>query len=92
MHAIVGEVEIDASRSDEARRLLHDVAIPAMRTKDGYVHGYWLRSEDGTRGRAMVFFKTEQAARAARDNAPIPPDGAPVKFVGADIYEVLEQA
>jgi Antibiotic biosynthesis monooxygenase len=93
MHAIVVEVEIDSSRSAEAERLLKERVVPAARAVDGFVSGIWMRSEDGTQGRATVLFESEQAARAVQQDPPVPQvEGAPVKFVRAVLYEVLAQA
>ncbi len=92
MYAVLSEVQIDASRSDEAEKMLHEVIVPSLRATNGFVNGYWMRSEDGTGGRATLLFESEDAARTARDNAPAPPEGAPVRFLRAEVYEVLEQA
>jgi hypothetical protein len=93
MHAILVEVEIDSSRSAEAERLLQDIVVPAARAVNGFVTGIWMRSEDGTHGRATILFESEQAARAVQQDPPVPPqEGAPVKFVRAEVYEVLAQA
>jgi hypothetical protein len=92
MHAIFLEVEIDGSRRDEAATLLRNVAVPAAQAADGFVGGYWLRAEDGTYGRAAMLFDTEQAARAALQSAPAPPEGAPVKLLRAEVFEVLATA
>jgi hypothetical protein len=92
MYAVLTEVEIDTSRSDEAEKMLHDVIVPSVRATRGFVNGYWFRSEDGTRGRATLLFDSEEAARTARENAPAPPEGAPATFVRADVCEVVAQA
>ena len=89
MHAIFLEVEIDGSRKEEAATLLRQVAIPTVQSANGFVSGYWLRAQDGTSGRAAMLFESEEAARAALQAAPTPPEGAPVQIARAEVYEVL---
>ena len=93
MHAVIGTVEIDAGRADEAAQLLASFAVPNAQQAPGFVSGTWCRSADGTRGHSVVLFDSEATARAAAERAAQgPPPGAPVRFVSADVFEVLAQA
>ena len=86
-------VEGDADRRDEARELLETFTIPAAKGMSGFVTGTWMRSADGTSGRGVVLLESEEAASALASRAAQgPPEGAPVKFVSAEVFEVLAQA
>ena len=89
-YAMFGIVEIDPSRAAEAEAMLNEQVVPSVREAPGFISGTWARSTDGTQGRSVLVFETEEAARTAAKNASEgPPPDAPVKFVSADVYEVL---
>ncbi|MET1003332.1 MAG: antibiotic biosynthesis monooxygenase [Acidimicrobiia bacterium] len=93
MHAVVGRVAIDSGRADEARELLDTFTIPTVKQQPGFVSGTWLRSADGTSGTSVLLVDTAEAATAlATRMAEGPPPEAPVKFVSADVFEVVAQA
>lgn len=93
MHAMVGEVEIDASRADEAFELLQTFTVPTAKSQPGFISGTWVRALEGTRGRSILLFESEETARACAERAMQgPPPGAPVKMISADVYEVVTQA
>lgn len=93
MHALVGAVEIDSSRGAEAEALLNETLVPMIRQMTGFVSGTWARSVDGTQGRSIILFESEDAAgAAAKAAAEGPPPGAPVTFVSADVFVVVAQA
>jgi hypothetical protein len=93
MHAVIGTVEIDATRTDEAIDLLNNLAVPSAKRAAGFIRGTWCRSANQTRGHSIVLFESEATARAAAERlAQRPPPGAPVRFVSADVFEVLAQA
>lgn len=93
MHAMVGEVEIDASRADEARELLQAFTVPTAKSQPGFISGTWVRALDGKRGRSILLFESEATARACAEVAAQgPPPGAPVKVISMEVYEVMAQA
>ena len=93
MHAMLGTVDIDASRGAEAVAMLHDQLLPMIKQMPGFVGGTWTRSTDGTQGRSLLVFESEEAAKAAAESARVgPPPGAPVTFVSAEVFEVVAQA
>ena len=93
MHAVVVTVEIDATRADEARELLDTFTIPMAKGTPGFVGGTWMRSADKNKGRGVVILDSEESANALASRAAQgPPEGAPVKFVSAEVFEVLAQA
>jgi quinol monooxygenase YgiN len=93
MYAIVVHVKIDASRRDEAERLLHEEVVPSVKQAPGLVSAYWLRSEDGTDGYSVIVFEDKDAAQKAVDlNPPQPPADAPVQLASVEIHEVLATA
>jgi hypothetical protein len=93
MHAVLGTVEIDANRADEAHELLNSFTVPNAKQAPGFISGTWCRSADGTRAHSLVLFESEATAKAAAERlAQGPPPGAPVRVVSADVFEVLAQA
>jgi hypothetical protein len=93
MYAVIGKVEIDSSRADEAVELLNNYTVPMVKQAPGFVSGTWARSEDGTRGQSLLLFESEEAAKGAAERAASgPPPGAPVTFVSAEVFKVLAQA
>lgn len=91
MHAVVLDVELDPARSDEEQAVLEGQVIPMFASQDGFASGRWFRSPDGTRGHATVLFDSESAATAALDNVPTFPEDAPVKLVGARVFELIAE-
>ena len=92
MHAVIGTVEIDIDRAEEALGLLSGFAVPNAKHAPGFISGTWCRSVDGSRAHSLVLFESEAAARGAAERlAQGPPPGAPVRFVSADVCEVLAQ-
>lgn len=93
MHGVVVTVEIDTRRLDEANELLNTFTVPTVKQVPGFISGTWMRSADGTQGRGVVLLESEEAANAmAGQAAQGPPEGAPVKFISAEVFEVLAQA
>jgi len=94
MHAVVTEVKVDASREEEARKLLHDVVAPQAKQFDGFVAGRWLRALEGERGVAVIFFSSEEAAHAAveRGSSEGLPPGGPATMQSVDVFEVIAEA
>ena len=92
MYAVLGRVDIDSSRADEATELLNSRTVPMVKQAPGFVSGTWARSADGTHGQSLILFETEETAKAAAERAATgPPPGSPVTFVSAEVFEVLAQ-
>jgi hypothetical protein len=89
MHAVVVKVSI----SDVAGSVkeLRETAVPRIAGAPGFVAGYWTRSDDGTNGKSMIVFESEEAAKAAaeRIGANVP---AGVTFESAEVREVVASA
>jgi hypothetical protein len=93
MHAVVISVELDPKRADEARELLESFTIPMAKAAPGFISGRWMRSADAASGRGVVILDSEDAANGlATRAAQGPPEGAPAKFVSAEVFEVLAEA
>ena len=94
MHAMLVTVDIDGARVEESTKLLHEVTIPTVKSQPGFVRGSWLRTADGTSGRGVVIFDTEDNANTVasglRDQG-LPADG-PVKIKSVDVFEVVAEA
>ena len=92
MHAVVGQVKIDTSREDEARKLLQEFAVPSAKALEGFQGGTWARATDADSGHSMLLFDTLEHARAAADTiAAGPPTGAPATVVSVTVCEVTAQ-
>ncbi len=90
MHAVRVGVEIDKERVEQARQLLNDFGVPTAKQLPGFVSGTWCLSTDGSHGESLVIFESEEAAAGGASRfAQGPPPDAPVKFVSAEVYEVL---
>lgn len=93
MHAVIGTVEIDTDRAEEANDLLLGFSVPNAKNAAGFVSGTWCRSADGTRAQSMLLFESETTAQAAAARlAQGPPPGAPVRVASVDTFEVVAQA
>jgi Antibiotic biosynthesis monooxygenase len=92
MHAVVGEVKIDPSREEEARKALSEIVVPRAKLMPGFVGGTWCRALQDNRGISVLIFESEQAANAAAEQMREgPPPGTPATFVSADVFEVIAQ-
>jgi hypothetical protein len=89
MHAVL--VKVSISDVDNAQRELRETIVPRVSQLPGFVAGYWTRSDDGSNGRSMIVFESEEAARTAaeRIGASVP-EG--VTFEGAEVREVVANA
>ena len=93
MHAVVGQVKIDQSREEEARKALSEIVVPTAKAMPGFVGGTWCRALQDDRGTSVLLFESEEAARAAAEQMRQgPPPGTPATFVSADVFEVVAQA
>jgi hypothetical protein len=93
MHGVVIEVQVDASREEEARSMLQSVVVPRAKSRPGFVAGYYLRALSGNVLRVVEIFESEENARsAAAEISQGPPPGAPVTLVSLELYEVLATA
>lgn len=90
MYAIVGTAKLDPTRADEARELAKNI-LANVSQSPGFVSGAFARSPDGTSGRSMMIFETEEAAKTISERAPsmIPADG-PTELLSMDVFEVVD--
>ena len=90
MHAALVTLTIDPDQAPEAADALTNHLLPAIRSADGFVAGYWLEPVDG-RGFSFVVFETEeQARRSAPPAADWPAPG--VSIDGVDFRRVAASA
>ena len=94
MYAVLGTVDLDASRQEAADAMRNDGLVPRVKAMPGFVSGTWSRSLDGAEGRSLILFENEKAAHEAADSARAegPPDGAPITFRSFEVVEVVAQA
>ena len=93
MYAVAGQVKVDKTREDEARKLLDEFVLPSAKGLSGFKGGSWVRELDGDMGHSLLLFDSEENARAAAAQiAEGPPPDAPVSFVSASVCEVVGQA
>jgi hypothetical protein len=93
MHAIVVQVTFKAGRQHEAMSELEASVIPGVKRAEGFVAGYWLRTDDGARGVSVELFETSDNANAelARRSTDLP-DQAPLSIDSVAIFEVIASA
>ena len=92
MHAIVATVNIDVSRSSKAITELHDIVVPGAKATPGFIHGYWVRSSDRSKGTSVELFETQRQADEALAARSAPPLDSPVTIVSAEVLEVIASA
>lgn len=90
MYAVLGTSEIDADRGDEATAAVTNGILPRLSQAPGFVSATFVRTADGTGGRSMVLFESEEAAKAMAASAgDIMPDGAPIKIISIEVAQVV---
>jgi hypothetical protein len=62
VHAALVKLTIDPEQAPAAAEALTDHILPAIRSAQGFVAGYWLEPVDG-HGFSFVVFETEEQAR-----------------------------
>lgn len=89
MHAVVGTSKIDTSRGEEAVKMAQGI-VANVGQAPGFVSGAFTRSADGSSGRSMLLFESEEAARAVAANSrSLMPENPPVELVSLEVYEVV---
>ncbi len=63
MYAMVGTSKLSFENTDDAGRMANGV-LSNLRDAPGFVSGSFARSTDGSHGRSMVLFESEEQARA----------------------------
>lgn len=92
MYGLLVAVKIDPAGNDEAMKMLNEQVVPTIKSASGFVAGYWMRDEAAGMGYSIAVFDSEQAANEARDNAPMPPAGAPVSLANIQVLPVVASA
>jgi hypothetical protein len=93
MYALVGVSEIDASRGEEATKILTNGIVPGISGAPGFVSATFVRSADGTSGRSMVVFENEVDAKSVAATAgDLMPADAPIKIISIEVYAVVATA
>ena len=89
MHAVL--VKVSISDVESSQKELRETVVPRVSQLPGFVAGYWTRSDDGSNGRSMIVFESEEAARTAAERVGLNvPEG--VTFEGAEVREVVASA
>ncbi len=89
MHAVT--VSVSINDAERAAAFVRDEIAPRAAQTPGFVAGYWVRSEDGTRGRSTVVYDSEEAARASADQIQPPPDDV-ATIESVEVGEVVASA
>ena len=89
MHAVL--VKVSINDAENSVKELKETVVPRVSSAPGFVAGYWTRSEDGSNGRSMIVFESEEAARAAeaRITANMPQG---VTLQSSEVREVVASA
>ena len=89
MHAVI--VSVTINDGEEATTHLRNEIVPRVKQAPGFVAGYWVRIEDGGKGRGTIVFESEDAARAVASQISQAP-GEAVTLDSVDVGEVVESA
>jgi hypothetical protein len=92
MHAVLVWVRINDFET--ARKDLQEQVVPRVKQAPGFVAGYWTRSADGSNGRAMIVFDSEETAQGATEmiRAAASNEGGGVTLEDVEVREVVEHA
>ena len=92
MHAVVVKVKI--GDPDTAQQGLREQVIPHVSQAQGFVGGYWTRSDDGHDGLSMIVFDSEESARRAAQMIQGPDAMRPesVTLESVEVREVVANA
>ena len=87
MHALMFTVKI--KDVEQAQQFLKERIVPGVSQAPGFVRGAWANI-GGDRGRSMILFESEEAAKAvAEQDMPIP---EAVEIESVEIGEVVAEA
>lgn len=89
MHAVVVSVAINDF--EEAMPSLRDRVVPQVTQAPGFAAGYWVALDGHERGRAVIAFESEEAARQAAGMIEAAADTG-VTLESVDIGEVVARA
>lgn len=91
MHAVL--VRVTINDFETARKDLQEQVVPRVKQAPGFVAGYWTRSADGSNGRAMIVFDSEETAQGATEmiRAAASNEGG-VTLEDVEVREVVEHA
>jgi heme-degrading monooxygenase HmoA len=89
MHAVIVHVNLDPSRHADALRLLEEQVVPNAERAPGFLDGYWMRSDDGSRGLSIELFDTRDAAEAFAASAQTVPSDSPASIDRVEVFEVV---
>jgi hypothetical protein len=89
MHAVI--VSVTISDGEQAAMDLRNEIVPRVKQAPGFVAGYWVRVEDGDKGRGTIVFESEDAARAVAEQITQAP-GEAVTLDSVEVGEVVESA
>lgn len=87
MHAVV--INVTVNDREAATASLQNQVVPQVSQAPGFVGGYWV-GLDGGKGTSIVAFESEEAARAAAEQAQAP--GGFVTFDSVEVGEVVGHA
>jgi hypothetical protein len=90
MHAVIGNVTIEAGREAEATEYLNTNVLPMVKQAPGLIAGYWVAPQDG-KGMGITLYESEEAARGAAEMARKSPIPDFVSWDRIDIREVVAQ-
>jgi hypothetical protein len=89
MHAVV--VSVTISDFDQATGFLREQIVPQVKQAPGFVAGYWVALDGHQRGRSIIAFESEEAARNAANMIQGTTDEG-VTIESVDVGEVAAHA
>ncbi len=89
MYATLVTVKLDATRSEDIMKNLHDTVVPRSKQAPGFVRGTWFG--DGKRGHGLILFESEEQAQDMASHVSMDP-GDPVQIESTAVYKVNAEA
>jgi hypothetical protein len=90
MHGVL--VNVTINNPEQAVTRLRDEIVPRVSSAPGFVAGYWLRSDDGSRGTSVIVFESEENANAAVEMIRQQVDSDDVTLENVEAREVVASA
>lgn len=90
MYAVFVEVNADESHLDDARKFLHEVAVPNAK-EHGAKEGFWLAPQGG-RAASVIVFDSEDKARQVAETLKVGEQAGPHPdntFKTVEVREVI---
>jgi hypothetical protein len=91
MHTMIVCMTLDPAQPGEVERHFREDVRPWARAQPGFLHGCWLRSDDGRSGRGLVTFASARDAQQAAAGPRAAPPGPAWSVDSVEIFEQVDE-